>query len=254
MSLLSNKRLAAALFPDRVVWALRKGLRAETTAHGERAGEPVAALGAVLDEHKGRKLELTLALSGGLARCLVLPWPAEVEDEDEGAVYARHQLKQVFGDLVDGWEVSFDADARGPQRLACGIERGLIAALRDAAKSRGARIASIQPLLVSVFNQCRRAVGSQPTLFFLAEPGRYHGASLERGEWRALRNGRLAAGAPQALAEALAREAALFGKPPARVLLYAPEHGELNGEAVAGLRRIGPAGGAAPAYVHGRVR
>lgn len=253
MSPLSNKRLTAALFPDRVVWAVHEGVRGRVTAHGERAGEPVAALGAVLDENKGRKLELALVLSGSLARCLVLPWPPEVEDEDEGAAYAAHQFRHVFGDAVDGWEVRFDTEARGAQRLACGIERSLIAAVRDAAKSRGVRLASIQPLLVSVFNQCRRAIGSQPTLFFLAEPGRYHGASLDGGEWHALRSGRLASDAPQELAEALAREAALFSKSPARVLLYAPEHGELGAAGMAGLRRIGPTGGAAPAYVHGRV-
>ena len=253
MSPLSSKRLAAALFPDRVVWAVREGLRERVVAHGERAGDPVTALGAVLDEHKARKLELSVALSGSLARCLVLPWPAEVEDEDEGATYAAHQFKHVFGDAVDGWEVRFDTEARGAQRLACGIERSLIAAVRDAAKSRGVRLASIQPLLVSVFNRCRRAIGSQPTLFFLAEPGRYHGASLEGVKWHALRSGRLASDAPQELAEALAREAALFGKPPARVLLYAPEHGELGAAGMDGLRRIGPTGGAAPAYVHGKV-
>ncbi len=262
MSPLSSSRLSAAILPGRIVWGLRERWRERIVVHGERAVSPeappgawqpaVAALDAMLQEHAGRKLELTLALSGHFARCLVLPWPAEVGEQAEADAYAAHQLRQVFGDAAEGWDVSLDSEARGARRLACGVDRELLDALRGAAKARGARVASIQPLIVSIFNQCRRAIDAQPALFFVAEPGRYCSAWLDHGQWQTLRHGRLASDAAHELCEALAREQALFGDAARRVLVYAPEHGELGVENMPGLRRIGPAAGT-PAYVHGRL-
>jgi len=249
VSLLSNRRLGATLFADRVAWALSAGVRARIAANGERStGSPSAgdwrgavdALAATLREQAGRGVELDVVLSARLAHCLVLPWPAEVEDDEEGAVYASHQFRHVFGEAADGWEVRFDAQARGRHRLACGIDRALLAALREAAKTTGVRLASIRPLLVSVFNDWRRAVGPQPTLFFVAEPGRYCGAWLERGEWQALRHGRLDSEATQELADALTRETTLLAPAAGRLFLYAPHYGDFGERQIPGLRRIGP--------------
>jgi hypothetical protein len=249
VSRLFRKRLAAVLFPGQIAWALReRGLRARVSAHGvELTGSEgptawapaISALGALLQERARPGVELAVVLSGRFAQCLVVPWPREVDDE-EGNTYAAHHFRRVFGEAAAGWDVYTDCEATGGHRLACAVERELVAAIRMAAEDAKVRLISIEPLLARAFNQCRNRLGRGATLFLLAEPGRYYGAALDGGGWHGLRQGRLADASPSALGEALAREAGLCESDQMPIVVCAPAHGEPAGSAeLAGrVRRV----------------
>lgn len=241
VSLSWPKRICAALFADRVAWAARaRGPRRRALAQGVAAAAGLdvdtpwraatRTLAAVLDANAGARSELVVLLSGQFVRPLLVPWPAEVADDTEGAALAAHHFGRVFGDDPSSWEIAFDRDADGPARLACAVERGLLAALRQIATGARVRLISVEPLLVSAFNRWGRRIGRGPTLFFVAEAGRYCAATFRGGAWQALRCGRLAGIDAGSLREALEREAALAGDEALELLAYAPEHPQLDCE------------------------
>jgi hypothetical protein len=241
VSLSWPKRICAALFADHVAWAARaRGPRRRVLAQGVEPapgpGGPTSwsgatqALAAVLDANAGARSELVVLLSGLFVHPLLVPWPAEIQDDAEGAALVAHHFRRVFGDESSNWEFAFDRDADGPARLACAVERGLLAALRETAGAARARLLSVEPLLVSALNQWSRRIGRRPTLFFVAEAGRYCAATFRGGDWQALRCGRLAGTDPDSLREALEREAALTAETGLELLAYAPEHPPLQSE------------------------
>jgi hypothetical protein len=252
------RRVCAALFADRVAWAARGGgpgrrVLAQGVEAVVESGDPpwhgaMLALGAVLRADAGPRSELVVLLSGQFVRPLLVPWPAEIAGDAEGTAFAAHHFRRVFGDDPSGWEIAFDLDADGPARLACAVERGLLAALRETAGAARARLVSVEPLLVSALNQWRRRIGRRPTLFLVAEAGRYCAAAFREGTWEALRCGRIAGNDAESLREALEREAALAGTGTLELLAYAPEHPELDSapEMAHRLTRLAPRAGAAP--------
>ena len=229
-----RRRFSAALFADRVAWAVRDGgLRSTIVAQGvetiaaSEGGPPwlaaVEALATALGTSGKPRPELAVVLSGQFVRTLLVPWPAGIEGDAEGTALAGHHFQRVFGDDPAKWEIAFDRDAYGTARLACAVERELLAALRAAAGAAGVRLLSVTPLLVSSFNLWRRRIARGATLFVLAERGRYCAATLRDGAWTSVRCARLAGEGGGPLAEAIEREAGLAGDGGMQVLAYAPE-------------------------------
>lgn len=232
MSPLSPRRLVVALHADRAVWALHAGWLGGTL--GARGTEPVAEPGtagvlAALERSiataNARGAGLAVLLSGEFARLLLVPWPAAITEVDEGEALARHYFKRVFGADAENWAICFDAASDAGQRLACAIERPLLEGVLAAAQATGMKLASVQPLFGAVFNLWRGEFGSERSLFVAAEPGRWYSAQVERGEWAAVRYGRLEADTPEALGAVIERERALAGGDGVGVHLFAPEIG-----------------------------
>lgn len=207
---------------------LAQGLEAAEPGGPEPWHGATRALAAALQTNAGPRSELIVLLSGRFVHPLLIPWPAEIKDDAEGAALVAHQFRRVFGDESSSWEIAFDRDADGPARLACAVERRLLATLRDTAGGAHAHLLSVEPLLVSVLNRWRRRIGRKPTLFFVAEAGRYSAVTLRGGDWETLRCGRLAGTDPDSLREALEREAALAAEGELDLLAYAPEHPPLE--------------------------
>lgn len=246
MSPLSPRRLVVALHADRAVWALHAGwLRGELGARGtEAVAEPgtagvLAALAKSIAAANARGAGLAVLLSGEFARMLLVPWPAAVTENDEGEALARHYFKRVFGGDAESWAICFDAASDAGQRLACAIERPLLEGVLAAAKTSGMKLVSVQPLFGAVFNLWHGEFGGERSLFVAAEPGRWYSAEVERGEWAAVRYGRLEANTPEALAAVIERERALAGGDGVGVRLFAPEIGAPA--AVPGLKRLAAA-------------
>lgn len=246
MSPLSPRRLVVALHADRVVWAMHSGwLRGTLGARGtEPVAEPgtagvLAALAKSIAAANTRRAGLAVLLSGEFARMLLVPWPAAITEDDEGEALARHYFKRVFGGDAEGWAICFDSGSDTGQRLACAMERPLMEGLHAAAKAARMKLVSVQPLFGAAFNLWRGDFGAERSLFVAAEPGRWYSAEIDRGEWAAVRYGRLEADTPEALAAVLERERALAGGEAVSVRLFAPEVGAPS--ASEALKRLVPA-------------
>jgi hypothetical protein len=223
VSLSWPRRLEVALSPSGAAWAAGG-------AHGACPGEPAAAFAAALAAAPAaRRVRVTLC--GNLVYALALPWPAELEnaDEAEGAAFAAHHFRRVFGEAAAGWTFRFDAE-EGGVRLACATERALLEALQEAARAAGRRLDSVQPFLAAAFNGWRGEFGAAGALFVTLEPGRWTAALLGGGGWRALRSGRLEEDVAGALVALVARETALAGDERLPVRVYAPAFPRLGAQ------------------------
>lgn len=171
----------------------------------------VAALDALLAEPANRAAHVTLVLSSRFVRYALLSWTGALRSPAERLAYARHTFATTYGATAAKWRITLCET--GPKRpwLACAVDEALIAALARLRKGSRARIASIEPYLMSAFNRRRYAFGAEPTWFVLHEPEHFTIGLITKGAWQAVHTRRSSGDAANALAKFLARESALIG-------------------------------------------
>lgn len=154
--------------------------RNEVTVVLGRAG--VATLPAL---RRGAKV--TAVLCSHHARYVRLPWSPNLDREDEWLGLARHRFAETHGVLAENWEIRVSPSPKGAARIACALDRGLLAELRGAVAQAGATLASVQPGLMHAFNRHRREFGRAPGWLVTAEEGRLTLALIARGLWELVR-------------------------------------------------------------------
>lgn len=224
MSLLWRERLDVFLSRERVETLRRGGISrrgaGEADSHPIQAAEgspvreewrePLARLAAL---SMGEGLDLSIVLSSCFARFQVLPWMEEVQTAEEAKAYAGIHFRQVYGVAAESWEIMVSEEPPGQASLACAVDRALLEALHALAVEKAWRLVSVQPAFALAWNRWRNRLDGQGGFFAVTEEGALCLASLSGGQWRTLRNRRLA-GTP--LAEALAgalEEQEMLGEP-----------------------------------------
>ncbi|MCB1886826.1 MAG: hypothetical protein KDH20_04400 [Rhodocyclaceae bacterium] len=217
-------------------------------AGGETSGWRFAidALAELLAGESSIRGRVQVVLSSHWVRFQVVPWNAGITTPAEFAEYARACFAQVHGEVTDGWETRVDPAAAGQGRMACAIDRELLANLAELIEGRGRRLIGVQPYLMHAFNPIASLVGRKRFLFVLVEPGRATLAAADRGAWCSVSNSPLAEG-DDALAALIGRELQLIGDgAPTEVLVHAPR---VASESLARVEAAGwqliPAGGGA---------
>src|SRR5207237_6253438 len=76
-------------------------------------------------------------------------------------------------------------------RLASAVDSGLLAAIRESLQGKAAaRLISVQPRLMSKFNEWRKSIPDAGAWLVLAEPDRACVALHAEGRWRSVQNGK----------------------------------------------------------------
>ncbi|MDH4095768.1 MAG: hypothetical protein OEV81_13415 [Betaproteobacteria bacterium] len=134
-----------------------------------------------------RGARVTAILSSHHARYALLPWSEALSGEKEWQALARYRFAETYGPQAGDWEIRVSPSPRGAARMACGIERGVLAALRDLVSGAGASLVSVQPGLMHAFNARRREFRRAPGWLVAAEEGRLALALIVRGLWELVR-------------------------------------------------------------------
>lgn len=183
----------------------------------------VATLEAALAEPRWQGAPLELMLSDRLLHYQLLAGQAELGSLPERQGYARFHFRQVYGPLVDDWEIRVDDPLPGTPMVACAMDRALAGSLETLAKTAGTRISRIQPGFAAAFNRMRRvlakAVGDTVVLA-VVEPESLCFAVITHGRWLALRQRSLAGDPAEALGHALAQERLMADAPFAEATVY----------------------------------
>jgi hypothetical protein len=178
-----SKKTRIGVCADRI---LVSGSTSVAVAHGQ---SPLALLPEVLASRKGQQVSIVLADS--FVRYMLLAWNPALRNEDQWLALARHRLATVYGAQAAEWEVKLTATAPQGARLACAIERSLIASLAEISVAACVDLVSVQPFLVAGFNQIRDRAGAASCWLVIEEPGRLTLAYLQRGAWIAVRSRRV---------------------------------------------------------------
>lgn len=196
----------------------------------------VATLQAALAEPRWQGAPLMLLLSDRLLRYQLMPWQAELGSLAERQAYAHFHFRQVYGPLVDDWEIRVDDPLPGTPMLACAIDRALVTALDMLAREAGTRIAGIEPGFAAVFNRMRPILAAAPddtVVLALAEPESLCFALFAGERWLLLRQRSWAGDPAEALRRALAQERLMADAPFSEAAVYLvayPATGETEDE------------------------
>jgi hypothetical protein len=186
----------APLFAERVVIGLSP---AEISIEATRlACDPAfgsepwhGALEALKSVEITRRSRVSIILSNHFVRYALVPWSDALATPAEEEAYVRHHFAKVHGERAKEWVLRSSQGARSAPRLASAIDRGLLEGIRAALPKGGkAKLVSVQPQLMSIFNQWRRSIPSSGAWLVMAEPERACVALHAAGAWRTVLNGK----------------------------------------------------------------
>ena len=152
--------------------------------------------------------QLSIVLADSFVRYMLLPWNPALKNEDQWLALARHRLATVYGAQAAEWEVKLTVTAPQGARLACAIERSLVAQLAERSVAARADLVSVQPFLVAAFNRIRDRASAGSCWLVVEEPGRLTLAYLHKGAWIAVRSRRVDPSWRAVLPEIIERESA----------------------------------------------
>ena len=195
------------LFPDRLVFSLFPSeifLLRETSFPKRRrveekrlpcdpafGSEPwqgaLAALKSVKIDFPAR---VTVVLANRFVRYAVVPWSGALGGDAEEQAYLRHHFAKIHGERAKRWALRASEAPTGAPRLASAIDAALLEAVRACFPAKGkARLVSVQPQLMSRFNQWRDALPAAGAWLVLAEADRACIALHSGGRWRSVLSG-----------------------------------------------------------------
>ena len=116
---------------------------------------------------------MRVVLSNHFVRYVLVPQSNGVSGADEELALARFHFAKVHGEASRGWDIRLSPAQSGGTRLACAVDSALMEALQQSfARAPHARLASVQPLLMSVFNSGRPSIPNAGAWLILHEADR----------------------------------------------------------------------------------
>jgi len=169
---------------------------------------------------------VTVVLSNHFVRYALVPWSAALASGEEEQAYLRHHFAKIHGERAKGWVLRASEGAPLAPRLASAVDGELIAAIKALFKKGRAKLVSVQPALMYVFNGARATLPAAGAWLVIAEAERACVALHANGGFRSVQN---AKGEWRTLLERERFRVPLEGTPPDVVLLAgaaAPQDGE----------------------------
>jgi hypothetical protein len=124
-------------------------------------------------------------------RYAVVPWSEGHATPEEEDAYVRHHFAKVYGERARDWELRASEAAPGAPRLASAVDRRLVEELKAIFPKGGkAKLVSLQPELMSRFNEWRGFIPAAGAWLVLAEPDRACIALHGRAGWAGVLNGK----------------------------------------------------------------
>jgi hypothetical protein len=199
----------------------------------------VDALAGLLRAARSPGAGVDVVVSNHFTRYVLVPWNENLVRDGERLAFARLAFREVYGALVDGWEVCLDDQPAGQSMFGSAIDRELLGALQAAVASAGLRLDSVVPALADCINRHRRVLKNQGFCLASAEAGRvtfaFHGAA----GWSAVRSRRIEGTLSEVLPTLLKQEASAAGVEEGGVLyLCAPGVRDHSGMLVSGWQLI----------------
>ena len=219
------------LFPERLVVRLAPAELAvgakRTPCDPSYGSEPWHGALEALKSIKLPSSRATLVLSNHFVRYALVPWSGALATPAEEEAYLRHQFAKIHGERAKSWLLRASEAPRGEARLASAVDADLVTAIKALFPKGGqAKLVSIQPALMHVFNSARGGLPDAGAWVVIAEAERACVALHASGAFRSVQNVK---GEWRTLLERERYRAPLEGEPPKLVFLsgaQAPAEGD----------------------------
>jgi hypothetical protein len=204
------------------------GVPVEQEEPGAEQAEPwrasIDALVNLLGPDRSRSTELEVVMSSHFVRYALVPWSESLIRDAERLAFARVAFRDIYGPVVDRWEVCLDDQPAGQPVLACAMDRDLLAGLRSAAAGVGGRLEAVIPALADCINRHRRALKGRELCLANVEAGRVTFAFRGQLGWRAVRSRRMDGALSELLPTLLKQEASAAGVQEGGILYLCAPH------------------------------
>jgi hypothetical protein len=132
---------------------------------------------------------VTVVLSNHFVRYALVPWSDAIASAAEEQAYLRHHFSKIHGERAKAWQLRAGEAPKGAPRLASAVDSALVDAIRASFPKGGkAKLVSVQPALMYIFNRSRAAVPKPGAWLVVAEPERSCVALHAKGAFRAVQN------------------------------------------------------------------
>ncbi len=203
----------------------------------DKKNYPYEADAAPLLDNMVRTLELALAelpkkpanaqviLSNYFVRYTMVPWSDKLSNEAEELAYAKHCFNQLYGTTAQPWELRLNQDFAGAPQLASAVDGQLLQSLRDVFARAKLKLKSVQPQLMTAYNNCQAQLQNQNAWFVLFDQGNLCLGLVQQGHWNSVRTLKVGSDWLDRLPEILDREAYLseLDTSSNQIFLWAPE-------------------------------
>lgn len=193
----------------------------------------LASLMSALPEFHSGKCDVTVVLSNHFVRYVLVRQLDQVSTPEEEQALVQHHFSRIYGPAAANWNLKVSStQSRNCPQVVCAIDQDLLDALRNLLQPTKTVLRSVQPYLMTAFNQYRQCLTPSAWLV-LVEDGVFCLARLEQSCWQTIKCIRIGNDWRRELAIQLEREELLLlGSTPERdnartpVFVFAPEYPE----------------------------
>lgn len=167
---------------------------------------------------------LTITLASEFVRYLSLPALQIHMNATEKLAYIAAAYQDVYGDVVNDWEINCHDAPASEATLAAAIDKKLLTELSQIALKHGLTLNSVQPYLMRAFNALAKQIGHATGYFVIVESKRLLLLNLQEGKYQHLRAFAVSDNWQSEFKNLMLREALLSNSGQQELLVYAPAH------------------------------
>jgi hypothetical protein len=186
------------------------------------------------------KSQLNITLASDFVRYLALP-PQHIHmNLTEKLAYATAAYREIYGSVVDDWEVRLQDTPAQDTTIAVAIDKKLLEALNQTAQKYQLKLITVKPYLMSAYNVLMNQIGGCNGYLVIVEFKRLLLINLQQGKCVNVRMFHLGSDWQSELNSLMMREAVLSDNKKQEILVYAPVQKNIAISSIEGwqLKRI----------------
>jgi hypothetical protein len=168
------------------------------------------------------KSQLNITLASEFVRYLALPPQQMYMNLSEKIAYATAAYKEIYGSVVDDWEVRLQDTPAQDTAIVAAIDKKLLEALNQIALKHQLKLTTVKPYLMSAYNGLAKQIGGSNGYLVIVEFKRLLLINLLQGKCVNVRMFKLSSDWQSELKSLMVRESVLNDHKKQEVLVYAP--------------------------------
>lgn len=168
------------------------------------------------------KSQLNITLASDFVRYLALPPQQLYMNTAEKIAYATAAYREIYGSVVDEWDVSLQDAPMHDTTIVAAIDKRLLEALNQLAIKYQLKLFSVKPYLISAFNNLTTQIGNSSGYLVIVELKRLLLINLHQGKCVNVRMFNLGSDWQVELKSLMVRESLLSENKKKEILVYAP--------------------------------
>lgn len=168
------------------------------------------------------KSQLNITLASEFVRYLALPPQQMYMNLSEKIAYATAAYKEIYGSVVDDWEVRLQDTPAQDTAIVAAIDKKLLEALNQIALKHQLKLTTVKPYLMSAYNGLAKQIGGSNGYLVIVEFKRLLLINLLQGKCVNVRMFKLNSDWQSELKSLMVRESVLNDHKKQEVLVYAP--------------------------------